>query len=151
MAQGADVGCNVTRPNGILAGSAPGRLATSYGNRFISLPAPQEVVFRPGGPGFITESGFLVMKFLWGRAALGKLTVTGRRLDGVASALKSDIDNSHESDGFAPSYLIFPTTGCWEVTAQIGDLAESKLMFVTKVVKIGDGPSGRMGDPPFRR
>jgi hypothetical protein len=41
---------------------------------------------------------------------------------------------------------MFPTPGCWEVTAQLGDLNESKLTFVTKVVKIGAGPAWRL-DP----
>jgi len=39
--------------------------------------------------------------------------------------------------------LIFPTPGCWEVTAQIGDRADSRITFVTRVEKIGDGPQWR--------
>jgi hypothetical protein len=43
--------------------------------------------------------------------------------------------------GFQPSYLIFPTPGCWEVTALVGAHEDSKLTFVTNIVKIGEGPS----------
>jgi len=45
--------------------------------------------------------------------------------------------------GFQASYLIFPTPGCWEVNAQAGEREDSRLTFVTKVVKIGDGPARR--------
>lgn len=37
-----------------------------------------------------------------------------------------------------PSYLVFPTPGCWEIT---GRVADSSLTFVTFVEKIGPGPS----------
>lgn len=33
---------------------------------------------------------------------------------------------------FQPSYVIFPTEGCWQVTAHVNG---SELTFVTKVVK----------------
>ena len=49
-----EVGCNVTHPNGVVVGQPWGRAADSFGNRFVSLPVPQEVVFRPAGPGFVT-------------------------------------------------------------------------------------------------
>jgi hypothetical protein len=40
--------------------------------------------------------------------------------------------------------VIFPTPGCWEVTGRIGD---ASVAFVTRVVKIGDGPAGRRDVP----
>ena len=51
-------------------------------------------------------------------------------------------------DSFQASYLIFSTPGCWEVNAQVGEREDSKITFVTKVVKIGDGPT--RWDPPLR-
>ena len=81
------------------------------------------------------------MNFGWTRDSRGKLKVTGRRLDGHASTLRSEISCGYGDIGFQASYLIFPTPGCWEVNAQIDDLADSRLVFVTKVVKIGEGPS----------
>jgi hypothetical protein len=37
------------------------------------------------------------------------------------------------SPGFQATALIFPTQGCWEVAGQVG---ESTLIFVTRVVKL---------------
>ena len=37
-------------------------------------------------------------------------------------------------------------TGCWEVSAQLAEREDSRIMFVTKVVKLGNGPSWRL-DP----
>jgi hypothetical protein len=51
--------------------------------------------------------------------------------------------NGYGDIGFQASYLIFPTPGCWAVTAQIGERDDSRLTFVTKVVKFGKGPSWR--------
>lgn len=139
--------CHVTRPNGIVAGSSE-RNKESYGNALLSvgpfgLWPNGTVVFKPGGPGFQTQDGALGMKFYWTRGVRGKLKVTGRRIDADAPPLRfgTGTPNS-ESDGLA-SYLIFPTPGCWEVTAQIGDRADSKIVFVTRVEKIGEGPAWR--------
>ena len=138
--QGADVPCNVTAPNGVL-----------YGNQLLSvgpfgLWPDGTVVFRPGGAGFQTRDGFLVMKFGWTLDREGKLEVTGHRLDGDAPRLRAAIGSAIEPPNFKPSYLIFPTPGCWEVSAQISDIADSKLTFITRVVKVGEGPAGRL-DP----
>jgi hypothetical protein len=42
--------------------------------------------------------------------------------------------------GHRPSFLIFPKPGCWEVSVQVGEHADSRITFVTKVVQIGEGP-----------
>jgi len=99
-----------------------------------------EVVFRPGGSGFVTKDGALGMKFPWQRGVKGKLTIEGRRLDAPAPPLRSEVNNGYGDIGFQASYVIFPTPGCWEVTGRVG---EASLTFVTSVVKIGDGPSWR--------
>jgi hypothetical protein len=80
------------------------------------------------------------MKFGWTRAARGPLNVSGHRLDADAPPLRADIRPSGGL-GFQASALIFSMPGCWEVVAQIGDIEESKLVFVTSVVKIGEGPT----------
>jgi len=97
-------------------------------------------VFKPGGAGFITPDGSLGMKFGWTRGVGGKLRIEGRRLDAPASALRSDIPNGYGEIGFQATSLVFSTPGCWAVTGRVGD---ASLTFVTKVVKIGDGPSWR--------
>jgi hypothetical protein len=89
------------------------------------------VTFRKNGPGFILRDGSLQMKFLWLLAVDGPLSVSGRRVDGTAAPLRTDF-SPVVGQGFQPSYLIFPTEGCWEVTARANG---SEMTFVTKVVK----------------
>ena len=133
--------CQVTKPNGIAAGvdqPAP----DSYGNHDVSvgpfgLWPDGTIVFKPGGAGFITRTGALGMKFGWLRGASGKLRITGRRLDAPAPPLRSQVPDGYGDRGFQATYVIFPTAGCWEVTGSVGS---SSVTFVTKVVKIGDGP-----------
>jgi hypothetical protein len=136
--------CEATTPNSIVAGSEQ-RESWSHGNAQLSVGPfgiwpDGAVVFRPGGPGFITSDGALGMKFGWQRGVRGRLRIEGRRLDARASPLRSEVDNGYGDFGFHASYVIFPTPGCWEVT---GRVADASVTFVTKVVKIDDGPSWR--------
>ena len=85
----------VTKPNGVMAGSAEVN-AHSYGNQQVSvgpfgLWPDGTVVFKPGGPGFITQDGSLGMKFGWTRAVSGQLKIEGRRLDAPAPPLRAQI------------------------------------------------------------
>lgn len=141
--------CHVTAPNGIVLGPS-GRNEGNYGNALLSvgpfgLWPNGTVVFKPGGAGFQTKEGALGMKFGWTRNIQGKLNVTGRRIDTDAPPLRFETmqTNDAHSSGFLASYLIFSMTGCWEVTAQIGERVDSKITFVTRVEKIGDGPAWR--------
>ena len=141
--------CEVTKPNGIMAGEeqpAPG----SYGNREVSVGpfglCPDGIlVFKPGGAGFVTRSGALGMKWGWMRGVSGQLKIEGRRLDAEAPPLRSAVPEGYGDRGFQATYLIFPTPGCWEVTGRVG---QSSVTFVTKVVKIGKGPPWRRRDIP---
>jgi hypothetical protein len=143
------VPCDVTTPNGIVGGSSE-RNEASHGNALLSvgpvagLWPKGTVVFERGGSGLVTRDGALRMKFGWERGARGKLRVTGRRLDGEAPPLQSHVPccyGENGETGFQASYLIFPTPGCWEVTAQVGEREDSKLTFITRVVKIGERPA----------
>jgi hypothetical protein len=143
----SDSPCDVTVPNGIVAG-ASARKAWSYGNGLLSvgpfgLWPDGTVVFKPDGAGFTTADGALGMKFGWTRGVRGTLTVSGRRLDGVAAPLRFETNDGYGDIGFQASYLIFPTPGCWEVTAQVGEREDSRMAFTTKVVKLGEGPAQR--------
>jgi hypothetical protein len=135
--------CNTTASNGIgiLGNSEPG----SYGNGLMSVGQWRDgtVIFRPGGPGFVTSDGGLGMKFGWRRGVRGRLIVTGRRLDAPALPLRARVPQGYGDFGFQSTYLIFSTPGCWEVTGRVGD---TSLTFVTNVVKIGGGPTWRL-DP----
>lgn len=149
----SDARCDVTVPNGIVAGT-PERQDWSYGNALLSvgpfgLWPDGAVIFKPGGAGFITPDGALGMKFGWTRGVRGKLNVSGRRLDEAAPPLVLETNKGYGDIGFQASYLIFPTPGCWEVTAQVGERQDSRITFITKVVKLGDGPAWRR-DPASR-
>jgi hypothetical protein len=133
--------CDVTRANGqgtFIEGLSP----ELYGNVLIStdLWPDGTIVFRPGGPGFVTDAGALGMKWGWRRAVRGQLRIEGRRLDGSAPPLRAEIPAGYGDFGFQSSALIFPTTGCWEVTGRVGT---ASLTFVTLVQRIGTGPSTR--------
>jgi hypothetical protein len=141
--------CHLTTPNGIVAGLSE-RHEGSYGNAQLSvgpfgLWPDGTIAFKPGGGGFQTSEGGLGMKFGWTRGIRGKLSVTGHRIDADAPPLRFETNqvNDANSTGFQASFLIFSTPGCWEVTAQIGDREDSKITFVTRVEKIGDGPAWR--------
>ena len=131
--------CEVTRPNGrgTFLEDPP---SDGYGNGLIStgLWSDGTVVFRPGGPGFVTSDGSLGMKWGWRRAIRGRLRIEGRRLDETAPPLRAEIPSGYSDFGFQATHLIFPTPGCWEVTGRVG---ATSLTFVTRVQKIGSGPS----------
>jgi hypothetical protein len=78
----------------------------------------------------------LSMKFGWFRGAglRGKLTIQGKRLDGLAPPLGARIPEGYGDTGFQSSNVIFPTEGCWEVTGKVGTAV---LTFVTRVVRVG--------------
>jgi hypothetical protein len=143
-----DFKCEVTKPNDVAAGEEkPAR--GSYGNREVSvgpfgLWPDGTIEFKPGGAGFVTQSGALGMKFGWMRGVSGDLKITGHRLDGEGPPLRSQVPAGYGDRGFQATYLIFPTPGCWEVTGHVGD---SSVTFVTKVVKIGNGPDWKLDVP----
>jgi hypothetical protein len=143
----SDATCDVTVPNGVVAGS-PARKNWSHGGDLLSvgpfgLWPGGTVVFRPGGPGFRTPDGALGMKFGWTRGVPGRLSVSGRRLDGSAPPLLFEATDGYGDIGFQASYLIFPTAGCWEVSAQVGERDDSRIVFVTRAVKVAEGPALR--------
>jgi hypothetical protein len=148
-AQSFESACNVTQPNGRGAARQQPNPAL-HGNGLLSiyLGSPDTtVIFRPNGGGFVTSDGALGIKFGWMRGAQGRLTISGRRLDAPAAPLRSQVNSvAYGNIGLQPSYLIFTTPGCWEVTGQVGNRRDSRLSFVLRVVKIGDGPMARL-DP----
>lgn len=138
--------CPVTQPNGH---TPPGQRSfpSHHGNGALwtHLYPDGTVVFEPGGSGFVLEDGSLQMKFGWWRAVPGELRIEGRRLDAPAPPLRAYIPRGYNKS-FQATGLIFPTPGCWEVTGRVG---EASLSFVTRVVKIGDGPArGPRPEPP---
>ena len=96
--------------------------------------ADSTVVFRPRGWGAILPDGSMEMKYPWFRAEglTGKLTITGRRLDGTAPPLRAYIPKGYSETGFQATGLIFPTEGCWEIAGKVGD---TTLTFVNRVIR----------------
>jgi hypothetical protein len=135
--QQPEMPCNVTLPHNNHVGNE---------KLYTGLWANGVITFQPGGPGFITSDGALGMKFGWWRGVEGRLRVSGRRLDGVAPPLRLHAPEGYGQSGFQASFLIFPTPGCWQVDAQVGDHADSRITFITEIVTLGAGPSWRL-DP----
>ena len=124
--------------------------ADPIGNDELLAFSPGKVVFKPGGAGFVDHDGALGIKWAFERLKPGRLFVGGRRLDAAAGPARAYIYDYGEN-GFQPIYLLFPTPGCWEISAGVG-AAASPLTFVVLVEKIGDGPSWRETGPgPGRR
>lgn len=69
-------------------------------------------------------------KFPWWRAIAGTLTITARRLDGPSAGFHAEVPGGYGRIGFAPSDLIWPAPGCWQVT---GTVAGRSLTFITLV------------------
>jgi len=106
-------------------------------NDALRIVAPGRFTFAPGGSGFVDRDGALGIKFGWERLVAGSLIVGGRRLDGDAEPARAYMNRGYGEIGFQPTYLVFPTAGCWEITGRLGDRS---LTFVVYVEKIGRGP-----------
>lgn len=132
---GPQAECPVTMPNGSLPPGEQAASADYLGNgRLWTVLWPQgRVVFEPGGPGEIRPDGSLAMKFpFWrGEGVVGELHIAGERLDGDAPAMMGEITEGYGESGFQATALVFPSAGCWQVTASVGD---DMLTFTTQVV-----------------
>jgi hypothetical protein len=93
------------------------------------------VIFRPGFLGDIRPDGSLEISWRWFRAIEGEVVIEGRRLDAEAPPLPQVIlrgkQDGYGETGIHPTTLIFPSEGCWEVTASVG---ETTLRFITLVI-----------------
>ena len=69
------------------------------------------------------------IKVGWFRPAGATLNITGQRIDALAAPLEAHIPCCYPTR-FQATGLIFPTEGCWEVTARAAD---RELSFVVQV------------------
>jgi len=81
-------------------------------------------------PRMVAADGTIGWKLGWWRVTPGDLSITGRRLDGDAPALRASVPDGYGSSGFQASGVDFPTRGCWEITGVAGG---SPITFVTFV------------------
>lgn len=131
----ASFDCPTTLPNGR---TPPGETATrshhGNGELFTALWPEGEITFHPSGPGEIRPDGSLAMKFPWwrGEGIRGPIEVSGRRLDRRGSGVTAEMPAGYGDTGFQASALVFPSEGCWEVTARVGD---AELSFVVEVLR----------------
>jgi len=120
-------------------GVVPGRPSFNVGGRFLAVslsPGAQFVAVPEGRPGraFVQPNGTIRTKVGWW-SPRGTPRVTGRRLDAPAPPLDARIGVKSVVLGageFYPSYLFFPTVGCWRVTARN---ASTRLDFTVRVLR----------------
>jgi len=119
--------CPVTAPNGVAPAGVPAYASSTFGTSALSTD------LQPGA--FVASDalfdGSVAEKWPWTRGVRGILAITGRRLDGPASPLRSWIVDGYGDAGFQATDLIFPTPGCWEVTGRVDD---ASLTFVVHVI-----------------
>ena len=137
--------CNPTTPDNHDESSANPengmfRRDGTFGNDSLYTILGSTITFRPGGAGWVLTDGSLSMKYMWWRLRNGQLTIQGHRLDDTAPPLRASIPDGYGDIGFQATSLIFPTPGCWEVTASVGD---GSISFVVDVTLIGDGPCSK--------
>ncbi len=122
--------CPVTQPNGSLP---PGETVES--SYYLGNGQLWTVLWPDGKIYMLPENqetdGSFSMKWGWVRGTNGALTIEGHRLDAEAEPLRAEIPEGYGDTGFQVSALIFPSTGCWEVTGRVDD---ASLTFVTEVV-----------------
>jgi hypothetical protein len=117
--------CPRTEPNGRTFGE--GDASRNFGNASLGtfLPAAGAVITKDR-----PDRSTLSVKWGWWRLVHGELQISGRRLDADAPPMEALIPQGYGPIGFQSSRLIFPSTGCWSIT---GDLGGATLTFVTRV------------------
>ncbi len=132
LSDAAMASCPVTAPNWE---EVPWGYQNASGTLSTALWPDGRVVFERAGPIQPAEDGTFRMKWPWWRLVEGDVVIQGRRLDAEAPAMPAIVlrgpADGYGETGFHPSGLIFPTVGCWEVTAQV---AEASLTFVTLII-----------------
>lgn len=148
--------CPVTLPNGKSPPSDQQAVDFNLGNEegtLFTIPWPGgKVIFTPKGPGFKSPDGSLAMKWAWYRTIPGDVVIDGTRLDTPAPPMRTLVlrgsEDGYGETGFQPSALVFPTQGCWEVTASV---EEASLSFVTLALQITFDPAAPQWLPPEKQ
>ena len=121
--------CPVTEPNGSTPPlEQPSKYHHGNGEIWTDLWPEGKIYMQPDNR---AADGSFSMKWVWWRNATGTLDIQGQRLDANAEPMRVFYTGGYDDTGVYVVALIFPTTGCWEVTAKTG---EASLTFVTEVV-----------------
>ncbi|MEJ7748511.1 MAG: hypothetical protein WKF56_04360 [Candidatus Limnocylindrales bacterium] len=95
------------------------------------------IVLDPPGRAFSSDDGTWDRKFMTWRLIPGDVEISGQRLDALAQPALGSIPDGYGDQGFQATSVIFPTTGCWEVTYSVvdkdGKLRGQTLEFVVSV------------------
>ncbi|MET7328197.1 hypothetical protein [Nonomuraea sp. NPDC005650] len=128
--------CPVTLPGAAPTSSngTPGPFfgrESSYGNGslWVGGLAPGGVIEADAA--LVQPDGSISMKYGWWRGVAGKLEISGRRLDGPAGPLRSEVPDGYGETGFQATGVDFPVAGCWEVTGRVGSAGLSFITLVT--------------------
>jgi hypothetical protein len=127
--------CPTTQANGLTPpGESASPLHHGNGELWTSLWPQGEIMFSPDSPGEIRPDGSLAIKFPWwrGEGVTGAIEVSGRRLDASGTGVTAELPDGYGDTGFQSSALVFPSEGCWEVTAHAGT---AELSFVVEVLR----------------
>ena len=137
----AAVECEGTLPTRTArSGPVPSTAAFDYGSGFlrVQLGWPKGhlaagILPDGGSRATVEQDGSIHTKLGWWRGVSGRLSITGRRLDGWAAPLEAHVPAGYGRRGFQPTGLVFPTVGCWRVVGKVGDV---RLAFVVRVTKL---------------
>jgi hypothetical protein len=137
----AAVECAGTLPTRIArSGPVPSATAFNYGSARlrVHLGWPKGhlaagILADGGSRATVEEDGSIHAKLGWWRGVSGRLSITGRRLDGHAAPLEAHVPAGYGRRGFQPTGLVFPTVGCWRVVGKVGEV---RLAFVVHVTKL---------------
>ena len=132
--------CQSTIPNGR---SAPGQPAgpESQGGRGLWTVMPADGILEASRPQHtwaeLQPDGWIRAKFPWfgGRRAHDRLRITAKRFGSSTARIRTSINrgSSSTTPHFWASYLFFPSTGCWRVSARSG---AAHVSFVLSVVAV---------------
>lgn len=125
--QRTQTSCPVTKSNGWQYLENP--KGGNYGNQALGTILPSFGVVDVDTRR--TPGHELSIKLGWWRLVPGQLTITARRLDGNAAAIRAVIPQGYGTRGFQSSRLIFPSVGCWQITGHIP--GNAALNFVIQV------------------
>lgn len=117
----------------------PSQPSFNFGTVRLAVNLPKNATFvavsegKPGGA-WLQRDGSIRTKVDWLNAR-GSLRLSGRRLDRSALPLRGNVGVESWALGvgaFFPSILLFPSVGCWKITATAG---EARLDVVVRVVR----------------